>query len=533
MKPAVVSSGLVEQAIFTWSTSNLGSGSGQGIGEVSPGLSEHVPWLDSLDLDLLRPFSGEFAGGDDGYEGWEKLVAVGSLPVGELTVVFRSLASAGRDASGRNRFLVHLLVGRGDELDMGSVAVDDARWLTAEQCPLDRLPRLSTLKVSDLTPHRANHDCSKLDDEARELLKSLLESPAGAVRLQPSEASFTTTLLAAIPTALWGRLRVGWSVGTEAPVVSVGPIAEGNATVPLQPKVRLAGLESCALHREVDQIWDEIPAAERVWSSFARAYAVKLGYRRSPSLEEKHQVAANTSGSLRGRALAEIASAIGAAAWDERRRLSEGEALRVLGCLESQAMDPRNLCDRLTLEELRALFGGIETNAGFSRCCRFFEIAAVDGDWLVRGWRETSLAVFGFGALKLVSEPNDRGAWAVPRRLDEIELEKLVGHLRRLDGGVDHLATLLSAGFASSAEGRRAVIDALEAAGAPAQEIFEIVLPRAALSPRMEAEFMRENLDLVIEWLGVPARSAEAFKFGFGRRWFSLASLWPPAKMFE
>lgn len=537
MEKIVIAPGEVEQAIFTWSKHNLGSGRGQGIGEVSAGLRKHVGWLGSLDLNFLRPFSAGFGGAGDAYEGWERLVALGSLPAGNLNVVFRTIASAGLDGAGRNRFLVHLMVGRAEEFDLGSIALDDPHWLKAEDCPLDQLPRLKVLKTADLSLRRVDHNCGEVDREARELLERLIREPDGIDHQATSAASMTRALLTALPVALWGRLRLGWSVGREALVANIGLIDEIENGGDRRGKATEAGLGGCDFHRRIEEIWTELPSHERSWSAFARAFERVHDLGTTPSAASgkvQKAVPFNRAAEPGEEALATIASALGESRWDENRVLDDAEAIHVVPRLEALTPPPGGWFSFFTAGELQALFSGVESNVGFSLTLRFFEKTGIATEALVRCWRETSLAALGFGAVSRLRAEEADTFWLVPRKIDDDELAKLMRHLRRVEEGSECLRLLLHTGFAANGEGRRALVASLLEADASPREIFGSLIPRAELPPRLEADFMQENVDLVIEWLNVPARSAEAFRLGFEpRKWFSLSSIFRPTRILE
>jgi hypothetical protein len=537
MAAPAVSPGLVEQAIFTWSKHNLGGGRGLGIGEVSPGLRTHVSWLGSLDLNSLRPFDETLDSEADGYKGWEELSAVGAFPAGKLTVVYRKIASAGFDGAGRNRFLVHLLIGRSGDFDLGSIADDDPHWLRAEQCPLNRLPKLRTLRVTELRSRAAAHDCSALDRDARTLLEQLIREPNGLTCAAGSSPP-ATRLLAAVPTALWGQIRLGWWVGREGPVARVGPIGATAATAKVTAdRTSRAGLDDCAFHSRVDEVWAGIPAAERSWPAFARVFGatdLRAGGSRSQASLKKEEMEHEAVADSRRRASAAIAAAIGASHWDGWRTLADWEAQRALAALERVPSPPDGWLSVFSGWELRALFAGIESNPGFARALRFLEHADAPTETLLARWRETGLAALGLAVLGRDVDPEPAGTWAVPKHVDPVELGKLVGYLRRSERGLDRLALLLTGGFAWSTEGRRSIISALLAVGATPREVFGIVLERAELPPRSQLDFIRENADLAGEWLGVPEKWLEAFRLGFApRRRFPFPFLRHPSRVFD
>jgi hypothetical protein len=275
--------GTVEQALYTWSKSNLSGGRGRGFTAVSPGLREEIDWLTGLDLSGIQDFEPDISE-SEGYAGWQQLVSTGTFVAGGLRVVYRKISSAGSDAVERNRSAVHMLLGRVEDLDLASVADDDLNWLTAEDCPLDRPPRLQSLSLDELRPRRADHECAVRDEEALLILRHLASSPYelrtefDASTFEPT--SFIANLLAAIPTRLWGGIQLDWRVGRDGPMARVG-IVESNCCPPSAGRTEKVGLVSCDLHRKVDAALAGLPSSQRRWSSFA-AIAMTIPPRKPP-----------------------------------------------------------------------------------------------------------------------------------------------------------------------------------------------------------------------------------------------------------
>ncbi len=505
---ATVASGRIEQAIYSWSKHNLSGSGGQGFTEVSPGLRDEVPWLEGLDLRRLRPFDEALVAQADGYEGWKRLVTIGAMSAGELTVVYRKIASAGSDRAKRNRFVSHLLVGNAAEFDLSSIARDDPHWLGAEEIPLDKPPKLSSLKIDDLTPRGAGHDCAVCDAVAREFLQRLISEPDGlhAAKSFPV-AEPASVLLTAVPTALWPFIDLTWWVGSEGPVFVAGaagrPDAGAASTV---ARAGRAGLSDCAFHARVDQLWDGLAPSERSWEGFVTAFAATRAAR--------PKGAAPTPGSPREELMATIAAAIGVTHWDGSGDMSDSQVLRVLGAVEKLPAASRDLVGQLSADELRAVLGGIESNGGFSRAIRFFEKTGVAGGTLETAWRETGIAVLGLALLSRDSSLDPVGSWAVPARVDARELEKLVRYLLRNEPGLDRIARLLNAGFAASPRARKDIVAALTAAGATPQRIFAQVLPRAELAAPTLADFVRENIEIFAAWRGLSEPYVDALRIG-------------------
>ncbi len=523
MRGPVIAPGHVEQAIYTWSKHNLTNGKGQGITEVSPGLRNAISWLGSLDLHRFRAFPEGTMSESDGYEGWKDLVTVGALPVGDLTVVYRKISSAGKDGVGRNRFVTHMLVANANEVDLSSIAADDPRWLTAEECPLDKPPKLDTLKIDELTPRRAAHACPNFDSGARELFERVTASPGElrqAGKAKPLE--LTSALLAAIPTALWPRIDLTWWVGDEGPVYRFVLVEEGaRLDFDTADRVRRAGLLGCTLHSFVDEIWAGLGPGDRTWEGFAAAFVAPRGSVSKPTDATRvtdRAVPSADGFSPRRQLAAAIAAAIGAQSWDEVRLLTDRQVSPALGAIESLPQPHRGWLATLTPGELRAIFAGIENRSGFGRALRFLAATGETDEALAQAWNETGVAAFGLALLN-TDQP---GNWAVPREVDAAQLEKLVMYLLGSDRGLDQIGLLLREGFAATQEARRSIIEALVAAKATPRSIFTNVLPRAELPPADLFEFVREYPEMFGEGFKILPEFVDAISQGLpSRRRFS------------
>jgi hypothetical protein len=499
--------GTVEQAIFTWSLHKLGGGQGAGIADTSPGLRNHLPWLNSLDLNGLRPFDPTLCDEGHGYDGWRRLEANGALPVGDLTVVYRKIASAGDDGAGRNRFVVHLLVGRGDELHLGALTEDDPHWLRAEQCRLGDLPKLHTLSVADLRTYRAEHQCSTVDADAQALLVDFLCDPTRVKQIEPADIpALTTRLLVAFPAALWSQLRLGFWIGTHGPIARVG-IGDSSSTGP--PNLNVAGLDQCPFHARVEEYWARLSPDQTTFEAFAESFASTV--MPAQPVPPVRIAAAKLDGIAKQDRIRAIRVAISDPAWDGRRALNNLQAMRALAALERMAAPTGGWLGLLDDDEIAAIFGGLESGPGFSRAVLFFRNTATPMRDIAAGWRRTSLAAMAVGALSIAPSGGPEGSIGIPARLDANELQKLVRHLRRHEDGIEQLADLVRE-LAWSSQGRAGIVEALRGAGAGPAEIFGVVLTRAKLSPELQLEFIREDVESAVAWLEVPEDYREALR---------------------
>lgn len=499
---------MVEQAIYTWSKVTLSGRKGQGFGAVSPGLMDSVTWLESQDLHRFQPLDRFLTSESAAYPGWREQVTLGCFAVGDLSFLYRKIPHAGRDGARRNRFVVHLLIGRREDLNLSTVAHDDPHWLTADQCPLNMLPGLSALALDEFRPV-GPHDCSTDDDPARALLRELVDG-GGTMRREfappaPSQR-LVSRVLTAVPAALWPSVELDWAVGAKGPVVSMrvidGAVAMGVASDPRTL--------ACPLHAEVEEIWQRVGSGRRSWGGFADAVRASQAPQRA---EEKRPSTDAQPTNPRAQVAASIAKTLVASTWDSHRRLDDREAMLALRAMERLPVPPDGWLAVLSGAELRAIFGGIESSAAFARATRFFEAAETPVSDLAAAWHNTGIAAVG--AALLSRDTRTLGPrWAVPRQLNQREIEKLVRHLRTSHHGLAKISLLIRGGFADDQGGRHAIVRAMRAAGATPREIYGRVLVDAQLASPQLLSFVREDINGVSEWLGLPEPYQRALRDG-------------------
>jgi len=509
--------GSLEQAVYTWSSRNFNNVRGQGIAEVSPGLGGAVRWLESLDLSRFRPFAPGHTSEATGYPGWKELVTVGSMALGRHTVVYRKIASAGEDGAGRNRFVTQILVGAAADLSLAAIADDDACWLSAAECPLDKIPKLSPVDASALTPRTAAHDCAEVDAAARAMLEDLIADPGrprSAADLGPPGPA--ALLLTAVPSALWSAIDLTWWVGPDGPVIAAGV---GDQTLPQEAPapatIERSQLHDCELHHEIEEVWGWLTGERRDWKNFAAAYSGRSG--RKPPIAS--QVGDLPAASPRADLLALAASVSGEGDWggEEAAPFNAQQALAFLKGVDRLAGTAPDLTSLLDPGEIRALFGEVADNSSLSRVARYLQ-ETVPPRALEAAWRDTSLAALGLATLLNEDEEGRGGNWALPRRVDEGEMVKLCRYLLRSEAGIVQLGRLLGGGFAATATSRRRFVTALREGGAQRRHVFGEVLPAADLPAAVLADLVRENLDEFVAWCGISDPYAEALRAGLGQR---------------
>jgi hypothetical protein len=146
------------------------------------------------------------------------------------------------------------------------------------------------------------------------------------------------------------------------------------------------------------------------------------------------------------------------------------------------------------------------------RASRFFDTRAVPTHDLISTWHETGLSVIGAALLKRMHREELEQWNAVPRRVKQCELEKLVGHLATTEEGLDQLMILLRHGFLE--DGRKRMIKALVTVDPRPKFLFETVLEREKIEPRLLVPVLRLELDRFARWKGLGPALHQALRFG-------------------
>ena len=496
--------GRVEQGLYTWSSHNLIRPKGEAFGKVSPGLRNHIRWLEKACAARFALNERLADGGEvKPYQGWRGFVATGVLRAGAVNIVYRKMANGGRDGVGRDRYVVHALVGRSDEFDLAAIGDQGAPWLEAEECPLDALPSLASLDVAELSPWRPAIARATLDDSARPLLEQLVASPGGLrVDQEPADppADLVARLLVALPTALWPCVELDWFVGAEGPVARIRVRRDVS---PHRAAPHRADAVDGALHRLVEDVWAELPRSDRTWDGFAMGFtrierqlaargqaaeqvAGEQAKRRAADERSAKQKAAKQNAAsekaarakpatrepgsalparltppqrptrpppdcaLRGRAASELAAIASGLTWPPPRSLVDGEVHLAASRLEQLDGSPQAWMGLLgNADPLRALLKNAEKPSTVIAATRFLDTIGVATADLVAMWHETGLAVVGVALL--LRDPAERTGdrWALPKLVDQRQLHTLVKHMLRSARGRERVGALWSGGFAA------------------------------------------------------------------------------------
>lgn len=538
MPPPTIPAGTAEQAIFTWSKVNLDGRKGQGFGAVSAGLKDSLGWLQTLDSSHWKIVDESLSGGSERYEDWTQLVATGAFQAEGVSLVYRKIASAGVDGHQRNRSLVHILVGRPDDLDLAVISDDDVHWLGTEDCPLDGLPDLPRLSISDFTPRSMEHVCAERDAAADALRESLIAAATTVVVGQSEPigqpAEVITALLIGVPTALWPNIELDWYVGPHGPIARIGlPDRPSPRSV---DRLGVTGLFGCELHRVADELWNEMITHQRTWKGFVRklraqAAAVDsklsdLGVTESVRRPPPPTALQRPGSSEAGRAA--IAEVIGVQRWSDERALTDLEAGRALDALAGLDAPVGGWLKAFTAAEWSAVLGAIDAPRSLSRAISFFNDTEATTAELAEAWRDVGVAALGLALLSHSPGAELRDGWAVPKRIDTTNLRRLARQLVKTKIGLKQLALLFHGGFAADQKQRRRLFDALSDVGLQSRTLYERVLIDAELPPDVLLDMMRDDIDGVARWLKLPVVYKEALRLGLTRRrreW--IASLLP------
>lgn len=537
MRAPSLEHGQVEQAIFTWSTRNVTGVRGQSFGSVSPGLKSSGAWLNALDTTVLQPRSNALTSWKDAYPEWRTFAATCATTVlGDLSMVYRKVADAGTDPQGRVRSLAHCLIARRDSLDIAAVDPADSHWLTAADCPLDKLPKLATLQRSDFS-HRlisaGTHQCAQDDDAALSILKALMVG-GGLLDIQESPAlarAAEDALLVALPVELWPAIHSDWYVTATGPsgriTVTDGPVQRVDAN-DRDARLSLAGLQGCLLHQTAERLWTSL-AGTRSWSTFVRAKQAPAptrlpSDRASAIARSTHFETPDRPATARVLAQHLIRDAIDDGTWSFENSngfdLDETQLRLVLPILEDNPPASGNWIRSLNTAELWQVFAGAKSYSACKRTATMIDRSEATVGDLLKAWRNTGVAALGFALARRANQVPGSvpDGWAVPRNVNEEELTKLVTWAVTANSNLRWVVTLLMGGLASTPQLRAAVIPALKEAGCSGTTLFRTVLPAAALAPDDLLDIIREAPAQFTTAFNLPQVYLEAIQRGLPPR---------------
>lgn len=468
--------GTVEQFVYTWSSRNLDGREGFGFGRVSPGLAGAQKWLSSLDVtgfaiappehaeaDLDRtddpgqpdPAGGSATSGEN--RGSAVLREAGRIRMGTLAVVFRKVSPAGEDAFNRPRHLVHGFLGTADDLTADlAQRMTDATWLTADQCPLDALPALTSLLVTDLDQGTPKAGASSED---RALVLAALARDQRVVH--DADGALLASVLDALGPRLSPYLDVVPFLDRQRAVVTLtfntappGPCRADSAT--FRPDEALGRLQEHVFGLPVLAGSPETQArgVDPVSRDQLEAILDKAGLRqpvRAVSIPES------------------------------------GSVDVVIAC-ESTQVSP-TLFLGLDEDDLRGVLANATSYASLSRYAHY--LATADPSDLTRVWSHTSLAVIGFALLTHPSKPDLH----YPVRGVGGQLQALVGGLLRGDDRTRLVAAVLNA---AASRDRRALQSLTAAFAEHTPFLFDEVVPASELDDDQKLLLMRALPD---DWL--------------------------------
>jgi hypothetical protein len=511
--------GVVEQAIYTWSTVNLGGVKGVGFGAVSPGLRSDdrwLRWLEAWPSRKFEPFSANVSP-RDAFSGWRGAITHGAFAFLDWNVVFRKIPYAGEDGSGRDRFVVHALFGRREDLDLSRVASDAAIWRDAEQFPLDRLPRLETVSVSDLEPRSLEHADDVEDPQAKTLLTLLREGNGrtvlGGVPASEVDAALRAAHIA-VPTTLWPDLEVVCYVGRDGIDVE---IAVDQGRVGVSSRSAKSALAGCRFHREVDAKWNRSSS----WRDFLAAPAKFVAARSPDDLEAAADLATSAAAvrvKPREAFRQHVAARLGTPNWRFDTPVEES-ALPELLMYPADALG--SWIEGASKEDLRVVLAAAREPELMRGIGEHIARSSLETRAIVKAWQSSGVAVLAIASLRRPSSQHLE-PWAAPdgdadERADD--LDALARVLVRLP---EQCIVFFSAGIVHDRAWRRAMIEALLRAGARRGYVFDDLLAGAGASDRDYCEVALDHLDDFSDWLRLPDTYRAAFREGLrGPSWLS------------
>lgn len=516
--------GRIEQALFTWSRLNKTGVSGQSFGSISPGLSASIPWLKSLKPPTFNFQSKDasLAGWDHAHSDWRSFTAVCSATSGSsINVIFRKLAHAGVDGGGRPRSLAHCLIGRSCDLDLASVDPADTRWLNAEDCPLDDLPALETLVTTALMPRDLSHDCSVDDDAAVRLLADL-STARGHLHLERIDIDqLQRLLLLSLPADLWSKISFDSYVSALGATVDIR-ILDGSVRAGDPSRIERAGLGACVSHLHLEDMWAR--CVDRTWAAYAVSATKHVAAISSSRDTAPTQTALGNRLDSRDQIVQGARETLDDHTWDfdsaDAFDLTDAELRQLLTTLKARTAPSAAWHQTLKPDDLWRVYSGASTVHTFRVVHEFFEFHGFDEAELLRVWRSTGLAVFGFALTQKMHRQEEPPApgWAVPRLVDREELLKLVLRVAGADVSLSMVGTLLAGGLLDHARTRRPTLRALLDSGISSATIYKTLVVHAGLTPGALFEVIRESPETFAAAVGLPTPYQNALRRGIRTR---------------
>jgi hypothetical protein len=501
MPPPAPSRGVVEQVLYTWSSRNIGSGKGVGFGAVSIGLRQYSEWLRTWPTARFEP-AAPGVSAREAFTGWREAITHGAFAVGDWNVVYRKMPHVGQDGAGRDRFVVHALVGHPDDVSLAAVASDSSIWLQPMDCALDDLPRLQARTPAELERRRLEHDDDVEDSLAGELLRALQENGG---RLQVSALDSTdaerTIRLAhiALPASAWPHLEVTSMLDRDGVTMTLVLVTSR----PLSATANGNALASCEFHRRVETSW----TGSGGWESLLRL---------PPTLVAPEGGSAAVREMQPTTYLGELGRrAAGIREWHFNSPLDDAAAAKLVA--EPEAVSSiAEWFDSASQRELRAVFGGAEAPRVVVELGRVLARGDIDTTGLVNAWRSATIAPAAIAALMRRDEAQFPVSAVPAVKADEAHTD-----IRVLASYLAHSpresVTFFAAGIIADRMWRRVFIESLLEAGARPGFVFDELLEGAGADERIYCEVALDHLDAFAEWLRLPDRYRDAFRVGLTR----------------
>ncbi len=457
------------------------------------------------------------------FPAWRETITFGCFAVDDCNVVYKCMPDGGLDAVGRDRYVVHLLMGHRDDLDLAAAGPDCDVWLSASECTVDALPSLAAVPASRLRARQFSHDEQCDHALALDLVEQFRSNEAALpVRDLPGADfdHFVSHLHVVVPTSLWPdvELVTDFTADGLTGCVSVHP---RNATGP-KPRARAAaaGLAGCAFHEHIDELWSSTQRTS--WTEFVDgltqpmvlsrpgSHASLTGPAEAPSASASAHRETVTAGVAGMRAV--VREAIGSTSWDYDRSLDDRGLQRVCGILGQNYDLFARWCREASGSELRMLLGEVDDRRTFVGVRSL--AAATPSIELQNGWRRSAAAPLAWVLVGRGPNPLD-DQWAVPSLAADAhgdDARRLAKQLIAGDDGHEQCVTLFRRGLIRDGPWRKAMIDGLLDADANRDNVFRRLMVDAGADETILCDVALDHLDAFAAWLNMPPEYREAFR---------------------
>ncbi len=513
-------SGIVAQAVYTWSPTLVNGSKGMGFSAISPSLTGSIDWLGRLNPPEFNLFQGDVTGASsDLTESKKGFSEVGRMLVDGIAIVYRKSADGEASQPGRLHQVVHAVMAEPAILGLSCLTrIRDDLWITKVEGPGGGGLNLADLALADLLEvekGHTGHSCPADHQDAENLLRMIAErgfEREGRIPLGSIDAIMAVSL--AFPEDVANGFSLTPYV-TTAGVLRVLILRAPTETSPketVQPRPSAKGYEAsklgqCPLERAVERAARQfIYCASPSLSQYAEA-ALKLSKAPAadtvvPSPQWPTRAAAAVT-----RPETDPVYALLDEVRDGSEPLSDGASKALVGKLVSAGIRPEQVLElpSATLTDMFAWVGDREVVWLWSR--KLF--ADVGAETFVDLWNRTRVGAFlGFVLVKNLATAEGEGLKISADKGVEPEVTAaILRSMRAYPDGGRSIGRIITRGFGNSEPMRQFLAETFSKYP---QFLFDAVLADIDIPPAHLADYIRSCYEPWVEYRRIPDREAAA-----------------------